>query len=363
MALDEQGLLPRLLASVSGCFDEIVLTDTGSTDGTVDCFLQWCETERELYPGFLFDVAHYKWDDDFGHARQFALSQLTSDWAVYADCDEVVAGASSLRTIATSAKPEVDGVSFFREYHPGYIDFVPRLTRRGKAEWRGVRHEALNFDGPRARASGVEWTHSRPDTGGRDERGGGQDAGSGGYLERDKAALLREVLKDESDARSTFYLAQTCRDLGQPEEAAHWYEQRVALAGWDEECFYAAFEAAKIRADQPQGDYWALAKAWEMRPSRAEPLYELCWRLRTRGMPELAYTFAKRAEAIPLSQDALFVHSFVYEWGSLFELSIAAALTGRVAEAVQCNRRLLHGGLPDDVRAQAERNLGLISNG
>jgi hypothetical protein len=57
------------------------------------------------------------------------------------------------------------------------------------------------------------------------------------------------------------------------------------MGGWDEELFYSRFQAAVLRAERGE---WAaamagLVAAWESRPQRLEPLYELAARLRMRG--------------------------------------------------------------------------------
>jgi hypothetical protein len=54
------------------------------------------------------------------------------------------------------------------------------------------------------------------------------------------------------------------------------------------------------------------------------PLYELAWMLRARRLHHPAHMIARRGIAIPVPDDTLFVHRWVYEWGLLFEYSIAA---------------------------------------
>ena len=44
---NEEEALPRLLESIEGVFDRIVLVDTGSTDATKKVFTEWALRERK----------------------------------------------------------------------------------------------------------------------------------------------------------------------------------------------------------------------------------------------------------------------------------------------------------------------------
>ena len=74
---DEAANLPRSLASLGRVPDEIIVVDTGSTDGTPELAAQ--EGAR---------VCHYAWRDDFAAARNYALAQATGDWVIFLDADE-----------------------------------------------------------------------------------------------------------------------------------------------------------------------------------------------------------------------------------------------------------------------------------
>lgn len=79
---NEEKNLPNLLASVEGCFDQIHIADTGSTDGTVE----YLKSRPDV------TLHHFDWVDDFSAARNFIFSKSTADYSMWLDCDDVLNG-------------------------------------------------------------------------------------------------------------------------------------------------------------------------------------------------------------------------------------------------------------------------------
>jgi glycosyltransferase involved in cell wall biosynthesis len=84
---NEEFFLRRCLSSVKDYVDEIIIVETGSTDQTKAIALE-----------FTDKVYDYAWQDDFSHARNFALEQASGDWILVLDADELVA-ETDLRAI------------------------------------------------------------------------------------------------------------------------------------------------------------------------------------------------------------------------------------------------------------------------
>lgn len=76
---NEEKNLGHCLASVKGLVDEMVVVDTGSTDGTV-----------ALAEGFGARIGHFPWQGDFAAARNESLRLCTGDWVLVMDADEAV---------------------------------------------------------------------------------------------------------------------------------------------------------------------------------------------------------------------------------------------------------------------------------
>ena len=332
---DEADVIERCIESALPLIDTWTICDTGSTDGTPEL------VERVLagVPGTL----HRRRWRDFGHNRTelMELARGSADYLLLLDADMTLKSRGRLPELTADA---------YALRHLGELDYaVPRLVR-GDRRWRfeGATHEFLAAADDVTEAPLTELVvEHHADGGAREDK-----------LDRDTALLEAELERDPGNGRATFYLAQTRRDAGDIERAIELYRRRVELGGWDEEVFYAAFQAGVLVArSDPLAGMRLLIDAAQRRPGRAEPLYELARMSRIRGWYESAYGFAKRGLELPYPGDVLFVHRDVYEWGLEFELSIAAQWVGRPAEALRAIDGLLgRGRLPWDHEEAVRRN-------
>ena len=79
--------LERALESVVDLVDEMVVVDTGSTDGTMDILREW-ESDTSYDPGF-FVLTRIEWEG-FAHARNVSMDMATGDRILILDSDEYV---------------------------------------------------------------------------------------------------------------------------------------------------------------------------------------------------------------------------------------------------------------------------------
>lgn len=139
IAKNEQKNINRLLDSVEGCFDEIVLVDTGSTDDTVKI------AEERGCKVFLFD-----WVNDFSKARNYAFSKCTKDFIAWMDLDDVLHNKQGFLHWKKSAMQFADFFLATYNYalnHEGVpvCSFVrERVFRRSiNPQWRYPIHEGI----------------------------------------------------------------------------------------------------------------------------------------------------------------------------------------------------------------------------
>jgi len=146
IAQDEADRIGGLLKSLSFA-DEIVVVDSGSSDGTqAICQNAGAKVIFNPWPGYV-------------EQKQFALQATMHEWILSLDADEEVPhplAAEILRAVA-AAGPSIGGFSMPRlsRYlgrwirHGGwYPDRKVRLVRRGRATWQGVNpHDKLVVEG------------------------------------------------------------------------------------------------------------------------------------------------------------------------------------------------------------------------
>lgn len=100
IARNEESSLPRAIRSVEGVAGEIIVADTGSTDGTE-------QAAREL--GAV--IYRFPWCEDFSAARNFAISHARGDWIFWLDADEELLPESADELRACMARD--DALAYF----------------------------------------------------------------------------------------------------------------------------------------------------------------------------------------------------------------------------------------------------------
>jgi glycosyltransferase involved in cell wall biosynthesis len=339
MVKNEVSVIDRCLLSVRDLVDSWVICDTGSTDGTQDHILH-------ILSGIPGELHEREWVN-FGHNRSelIRLARGEADYLLLLDADITVSlqDESPLALTADSY--------LLRVLNPGNFEYWMKYLVRGDRDWwyEGVTHEYLTTSAPdRVQRLNEIVLYHHADGGMRSDK-----------FVRDRLLLSAELKRNPSNSRAVFYLAQTHRDLGDLGMAIELYERRAAMGGWDEEVFYSLYQAGVLKAQT--GDWPAalvdLVRAWEYRPSRLEPLYELALKFRERRQYQTSYLFARHGLDLPMPTDALFIHKWVYDWGLLFEYSISAYWVGEVQEALRaCEQLLAMENLPNIYRSYTLAN-------
>jgi glycosyltransferase involved in cell wall biosynthesis len=321
---NEAAVLRRCLDAALPHVDGFVLADTGSTDATVEIAEQ---SARER--GISIHVVRHQWQD-FGHnrtlcakaARTWAREQawpLGRTYLLFLDADML------LRVDSRFDKSALTETSYLVKQLDDALHYYNTRLACLSHEWRsvGVTHEYWEAVGGCA-GSPARLEHVR-----LEHRGDGGSRGD--KFERD-IRLLRDGLEREPDnTRYMFYLAQSYFDIGRWTEAADWYARRSALGGWAEERWYARYRQglALLRMEEFEKAASVLLDAFELRPTRAEPLHALARHYRERGKNQLAFHFAERALAINEPDDILFVSKSVYDWQIWEEIMISAYYAGK----------------------------------
>lgn len=230
---NEERHLHRCLSSVADLVDEIVIVDTGSTDGT-----------KTVAAGFTDLVRDFVWVDDFSAARNFAFSLASMDFQMWLDADDFLKPEDRelFRQTKETLSPDTDvvraryNVAFDNAGNCTMTYFRERLLRRATGfRWQGRVHECITPSG-KIEHAGFAVTH------GRDTPG-------------DPARNLRiyGLMRDAGEAfspRDTYYYARELYYHKRYREAAEgiavfldqgggWIEDLVSACGIMALCYYA----------------------------------------------------------------------------------------------------------------------------
>jgi glycosyltransferase involved in cell wall biosynthesis len=347
---NEAGVLKRCLDSVRPFIQSWVIVDTGSTDGTQQLILR----ELSDIPGQLYERPWRNFGENRSEALELARGR--ADYVLIIDADE------ELEVPPGFVMPELEADQYMlvhrRKNSPETAWDLGTLVKSSLPwRYRGVVHEVIVCDEPHR----TEFLREPVVWGYFDSA---RNAVSAAVKYASDARVLEEALLHEPDnARYVFYLAQSYRDAGELPKAIQAYERRAVMGGWDEEVFYSLYQVAtlgdRLGVERPLVVY-AYLRAYEARPSRAEPLRALAAHFRATSDWAQAELFARAAAAIPRPNDMLFVEDSVYRWHALDELAIATSWLGKHTEAREINQRLLsEGHLPTSERERVENNLAL----
>lgn len=338
--------IERCLESVAPFIDYWVILDTGSTDDTPSRIERLFE--RNGIPGELCRSTF----TDFSTSRNEALdlcrrSEAEFDYILLIDADMELAAQRAdwprLLELPAYSVRQVGGIAY---------DNVRLLRRDRDARYRGVTHEYLDTGFVTTRLDGLQMI---------DHASGGNRPGK---AERDVALLQQGLLEEPDNARYMFYLAQSLKDAGRPEEALAWYRRRAEAGGWAEEQWYARYQAASclFALGRDEEAVSAALQAWDERPRRLEPLALLTGHWRERAQYNLCCELAVLGRERPFpEQDRLFIEPDVYAWRFDQELAIAgfyATDPGHRQLGTNCCHGLAESrGVPPGVRHQARGNL------
>ena len=152
ITLNEERNLPRALSSIEGIADEIVVVDCGSQDRT-----------REIARTHGAKVVVRGWLN-FAEQKNSAAEGARNNWILFLDADEEVSPALRESLLEWKQKqPEFPLYEIARRTrylgtwikHSGwYPDYQKRLYERGSANFSGIVHESLRFEGKVGRIRG-----------------------------------------------------------------------------------------------------------------------------------------------------------------------------------------------------------------
>ncbi|MCM3747243.1 glycosyltransferase [Paenibacillus pasadenensis] len=222
---NEEAVLARVLESVTGIVDEIIITDTGSTDRTV-----------EIAKAFGARVEPFKWVDDFAAARNYSFSKAASDYIMWLDADDYLKpkDIAIIQQLKRTIDPSICRVTMPYVLSRNAQGEVLTSLRRNRIvrrdcgfEWIGAVHEYLNAYGTYL-DSEAEVQHDKDKA----------------YTDRNLRIYRSRQEKGEAfNIRDLYYFANELKDHGVYDEAAAHYETMLRTGeGWVEDNIQACLK-------------------------------------------------------------------------------------------------------------------------
>ena len=340
---NEETRLHTLLDSVAPWVDELVVVDTGSTDGTV-----------AVAEGYGARIFHHPWEDSFSKARNQSLSYARGEWLLIMDADEELDESSGprLKSILKEMPGEV-GVIYFKLYNhlpgnQGSWALQPRMFRNLNGFcYRGSVHNEADLPG-RPFKSDLTVIHYGYDL----------DPETMAAKHQRRLRMIRSWIEEEPDKLAPHaYLAQTLLSdkseqarleaVDEAKKALHLAKTKGHPDVDFPRCYYPLFVSLHYLGRDEETEKYCLECA-EKTPYYPDPFHFLSFHAMKRGDLEKTRLWARRfmetqdwAESHPETFRYIEILTVAQKGQNLYRWSLAAAMLGHAEESLAAFERLV----------------------
>jgi len=345
MCKNEEKRITVSFDSVKDYIKTFFIFDTGSTDNTIEVIEEYCKKNNIKL--FLKRGTFVDFSVSRNELLQFVDDNSSKDtYVLLLDTNDEMQNMNILEKFITTYKGPCTGFHLRQKWWTGstmdtYLNV--RLVKSGYLwRYKCVVHEyimcpALEID----KKPDHEVVLRIDDVIVFQDRTKDDDKSAKRFF-RDKEMLYKEYLKDPTEPRTLFYLAQTCSCLGQVQEAYNYYLQRIKVGGFWEEVYHSFFRLGE--ASQSLKHDWEESFMWYMKAfqhsQRVEPLNKIVDYYRDNSLNadgksewHTAYMFASMACKLTWpSNQILFINKRDYTYYRWHLLGITAYWAGRYEE-------------------------------
>jgi len=304
MIKNEMAIIKRCLNHAASIADAICISDTGSTDETLNILAEYIKTAKDNIP---VKVCNHVWED-FGKNRTLSFQESQAyckelGWNPDLTYGLLLDADMNFVQLPSFNKNQLKANGYRIKQKSGSLEYYnTRFVKLGYP-WRcvGVTHEY--WDGADTESLDTIFIDDIGDGGSKADK-----------FPRDERLLRKGLEEDPNNARYMFYLAQTLKDMKKLPEAIEFYKKRVTAGGWYEEIWYSMYMIGRLYNElnnKVEMEYWCL-KAYEFNKNRAENVYYLAKAFREMGQNYKAWHYVELGSKIKQTTDMLFLETDVY---------------------------------------------------
>lgn len=321
---NEHDTLARCLDCIKDIADEIIIVDTGSTDGTKEIALKYTDK-----------VYDFKWCYDFAKARNFSFSKATKDYIMWLDADDVILekDREKLKILKKILTPDIDMVLLKYNLNldengvPALSFYRERILKRSKNfKWISPIHEVIPRNGKVLRED-IAITHKKLHP-----------------SDPKRNITIFEKMKEKGlrlDARQTFYYARELMYAKRYDDSIKEYAKLFENPdAWVENKISACLDLYLIYSDL-NNESLALAslfKSFEYDVPRAEACCKLGQYFISKKNYTLAVYWLKQAlnNKYDISSGGFFTKDY-YDFIPYIQLCVCYYYLGNIALAIEYN--------------------------
>lgn len=322
---NEEKTIARLLDSIKGLVDEIIIVDTGSNDNT-----------KKIVSSYTDKIYDFKWVNDFSAARNYAFSLANKEYCLWLDADDVVLedDYNNFKSLKENLSNDVSVVmmkyntNFDEDNNPTFSFYRERLLRReDEFKWAGFIHEAISVRG-KVYYSDIAITHKKLDK---------------EYSRRNLDIYEYHLeLGTHFNPRDKFYFAREMYYHAKFEKAIEKYQEFLLEDGWIENKIEACqFIALCYKRLNKERDYisWLINSFVYDKP-RAEICCDIGAYFYDKKKYDLSiYWYSIASSCVRNDSSGAFVKPECYGYIPFIQLCLCYYAINDIDKAIACNKR------------------------